>query len=94
MNKLIKNVGKEWVWFADYAFPYSKWTIICEEGRICEVGMGISFRGRPRGFKEKFSKITTVTTIGLGAIKVRTVDGLGDCKVSVEQGNHGYFPIY
>ncbi len=94
MSDVDKLVHNDWTWLADYGFPYSEWTIHCEEGRKCRVGMGVSIGGKPRGERITFENHKTFFTVGVGAIKVKVADGQGDCLIKLKQGKHGYFPLY
>ena len=79
-----KEVGNDWVWFSDYAFVYSKWTVGCQPGCTCKVGMGVKAFGKPRGERKTFTDVITVLTVGLGAIHVQKVEGASPtCKVVV-----------
>ena len=86
-------VGDGWTWLADYLFAKADWTLNCEPGRTCQVGMGIFFLGEPRGEKKRFTGHTDIWTLGIGAIHVRVVDGRGPCSVRLDLGKFGTLPI-
>jgi hypothetical protein len=92
-NPIERVVGDDWTWFEDYVFASAEWTINCPEGRTCQVGMGVMFRGEPRGEKLRFSGFREFTTIGVGAIHARVVDGKGPCPVRLDHGRVGLIPI-
>ena len=94
MEVATKNVGDDWTWFQDYGFAWAQWTVNCPAGRTCQVGMGVKVFGQPRGEKIRFSPTKEFTTIGIGAIHVRVVDGRGPCKVRLDRGKVGLIPIY
>ena len=84
-----KNVGDDWTWFADYGGAVSNWTVNCPASRNCEVGMGIMLFGKPRGEKIPFQGVKEFSTIGIGAIHVRVLDGKGSCPVRLDEGSVG-----
>lgn len=87
---IIKVINHDWTWLSEYIFAWAEWTIGCEDGRTCQVGMGIKAFGEPRGEKIRFGdKPINFTTIGIGSIHVRVVDGKGRCKVRLETGKVG-----
>lgn len=88
-----RNVGKKWTWMYEYAFLYSKWTVACPKGRKCQVGMGVSVKGTPRGEKIRFGPIKSFTTVGIGAIFVRAIDDKGPCEVHLYQGTYKLFTL-
>lgn len=79
-------IGSDWTWVTDYVYAYSRWTLSAEHGRDCEVGMGVKVLGRPRGQRKRFRDYVQFTTIGIGAVHVRTRDGRGPCMVQLDQG--------
>ncbi len=89
-----KYVEKDWKWFEDYGFVYAEWTVNCPADRTCQVGMGINAFGEPRGEKIRFSGYQEFTTIGIGSIHIRVVDGQESCKVRLDRGKVGLIPIY
>lgn len=88
-----KQVGDGWTWFEDYGYLWATWTLNCPPDRVCQVGMGIMAFGEPRGEKIRFSGAQKITTLGIGAIHVRVVDGKGSCLVRLDQGDVGLVPI-
>lgn len=88
-----KMVGNKWAWFDDYAFGSAKWTINCEPGRTIEVGTGVKIFGEPRGSKTRITTHGIITTLGLGAIHIKVVDGKGSCGVQVDLGEVGLISI-
>lgn len=86
-------VSDQWTWFTDYVFLWANWTVNCEAGRQCQVGMGIFTGGEPRGEKIRFGPHKQFTTVGVGAIHIRVVDGKGPCTVRLDQGKVGLIPI-
>lgn len=82
-----KVIGDKWSWLTDYVYAISKWTLHVEEGRIVEVGTGVSFRGRPLGARHRnVSRHKVFETWGVGAIHVRVKDGKGPCRIRLDQG--------
>ncbi len=92
---LVREVGDGWTWFEDYVFAWAEWTVNCPPDRTCQVGMGVKapWGGGPLGEKIRFSGAQTFTTVGLGAIHLRVVDGRGPCRVRLDRGNVGLVPI-
>lgn len=86
-------VSDEWTWLADYVLGWGTWTINCEAGRECDVGMGVFAFGRPWGEQKRCKTTTTIFTVGVGAIHVRVADGKGPCKVRVDRGDVGLIGI-
>lgn len=72
-----KTIGDDWRWFEDYALFYGTYVVVCEPGRLCEVGMGIKTNGKPRGEKIRFRGEKQIKVVGIGAIHIRVVDGKG-----------------
>jgi hypothetical protein len=91
---LEKSVGREWVWFTDYAYFYSDWTLNGESGCRFEAGFGIKAFGKPRGGIKPFTTYLFFTTWGIGAVHVRRIDGDEACRVWLEQGDAGAISIY
>jgi hypothetical protein len=75
------SADSDWKWCDNYIFLYAKYVVACEAGRVCEVGSGVSFKGKPRGSTKKFEGSTEATVIGIGALYVRAYDGKGPVKV-------------
>jgi hypothetical protein len=71
------DIDNDWVWAEDYIFAYAKYTVECEPGRVCQVGMGVSIYGEPRGEKIKFSGREEISVLGAGSLHFRTADGKG-----------------
>jgi len=92
MEIATKIAEENWTWFQDYAFFQAEWTVNSPD-RTCQVGMGMMLFGEPRGEKVRFSGFKEFTTVGMGAIHVRAVDGRGRCKVRLDQGKVGLIPI-
>lgn len=92
-GEMIRDVSADWTWLSDYVYLWSDWTLNCPADRTCQVGMGIFAFGEPRGEKIRFSGHQKITSIGVGAIHVRTVDGKGPCTVRLDQGDVGLIPI-
>jgi hypothetical protein len=92
-HPIIKNVSSDWTWMSDYVFAWAQWTVNCPTDRECQVGKGIKMFGEPRGEKIHFSGYCEFTTIGVGAIHVRTTDGKGPTSVRLDQGKVGLVPI-
>jgi len=90
----VRVVNNEWTWFTDYVYAYATWTLNAEAGCECEVGMGIKAFGKPRGEKRKFRDHVTFTTLGFGAIHVRTLKPHVECRVRLDQGDVGVVTIY
>ena len=88
-----KSVGTEWVWFTDYAFFRSEWTVNAEDGCELEVGSGVKIQGKPRGSVRRFSKHIVLTAWGVGAIHVRAVAGIAPCEVRVDMGDFDLLPV-
>lgn len=88
------DVGAGWVWFTDYVYWSAVWTLNSEGGRLVDVGIGISFRGKPRGKTRRFENYLVFKTYGIGAIHVRSLDGKGPCRVRLDQSEVGAIPIY
>ena len=82
-----KYVGTEWVWFTDYVYFLSEWTLEAESGCNLEVGVGVKFRGKPRGSITQFTGLYQFRTYGFGAIHVRAVSGRAPCLVRLGQGH-------
>jgi hypothetical protein len=90
---IVIEVSESWTWFEDYVYAWANWTINCPPDRQCQVGMGVFTLGEPRGEKIRFSGAREFTTVGLGSIHVRVVDGKGICKVRLDHGRVGLVPI-
>ena len=88
-----KSVANDWVWFEDYAFLYSEYTVFCEEGCECEVGMGMSFLGEPRGEKKRYSGRLNIFTIGAGAVHIRRASGNSECLAGLAPGENRVFSV-
>ena len=88
-----KLVGNGWTWFTDYAYAYSEWTLNAEPARQCEVGLGLKAFGKPLGQRKRFSGHVKVTSLGIGAVHARVVDGKGSCLVRLDQGDAGAISI-
>jgi hypothetical protein len=91
-----KTVGKQWVWFTDYAYLYSEWTFNVEGGCHVEVAGGMKIGGKPRGSNYIVfgGKHRVITTWGIGAIHVRTTTAFDACRVRMDQGDVGAITIY
>lgn len=89
----VKKVDDSWRWFEDYAWAYATYTIACEPGRECQVGMGIFAFGSPRGEKLRFTGEMEITVIGFGALHIRMVDGKGQGKAAFRLGTAKGFSI-
>ncbi len=86
MNVTYKIInGSEWQWAEDYIYAVATYIIFCPPDRCCQVGMGISTFGEPRGEKIRFSGVKEITVIGLGALHFRVDDGKGSCKIGFYQ---------
>ena len=79
-NVIEKKISDEWTWFLDYLFLYSKFTIFCEPGCQCKVGMGMKIFDEPRGERISFSSEIDIFTVGIGAIHVKSLSGKAECK--------------
>jgi hypothetical protein len=88
-----RQATNEWTWYSDYAYLWAKWTVTCEEGRQCQVGMGVFVAGEPRGEKIRFGPHKEFITVGIGSVHVRMVDGKGPCTVRLDEGAVGLIPI-
>lgn len=77
-----KHAGENWTWLDDYTFLSATYLVSCEPGRYCEVGSGISIGGSPLGGTTKINGTAEVQVFGVGALKVRAIDGLGKVKVA------------
>jgi len=93
-DKNERIVTRDWSWFTDYAYWKAEWTINVEAGHEVEVGVGVKFRGKPRGGRFKVSGHNEFTTRGLGAIHVRTTDPNDACTVRIDLGDAGVIPVY
>jgi len=91
---MTRNVGDTWTWLQDYIHLWGTFTVNCEPGRRCRVGMGIFFAGNPRGQQIDFESYVKIFTIGIGAVHVRVIDGKGPCTVQVDPGDVGLIPVY
>jgi len=89
-----KMVHKEWTWFTDYVYHTATWTVNAPPHRRLEVGMGIKAFGKPRGERRKFQHYLTFTTVGLGAVHVRVIDGDEPCLVELIQGDAKDVTLY
>lgn len=89
-----KQVGTDWVWFTDYAFLWSEWTLNAEAGCELEVGTGMKIAGKPRGSVRRFEQHIQIKAWGAGAIHVRAVGGRAPCMVRVDPGEAGVIGIY
>ena len=90
----VKEVADAWTWMSDYVYLWADWTLNCPPDRTCQVGMGVKVgNSDPLGEKIRFSGTYEFTTVGLGAIHVRTVDGKGPSKVRLDEGKVGLVPI-
>ena len=89
-----RMVTRDWTWFTDYGYFWSKWTINVEGGNEVEVGVGMKIGGKPRGGRFKVKGHYEFTTYGIGAIHVRTTDPLNACTVRVDQGEAGTIPVH
>ena len=81
-----RYVATEWVWFTDYVYLISEWTLEAESGCDLEVSVGVMFRGKPWGGITRFSGLYQFTIYGFGAIHVRAVAGRAPCLVRLSQG--------
>lgn len=90
----LKEVNVQWTWFTDYAYSTATWTLNAPDGRRLEVGMGIKAFGKPLGEHRKFQRHVVFTTVGIGSIHVRVLDGKGPCTVQLDQGDAGVIPVY
>jgi len=90
----VKPVGTDWVWFSDYAYFRSEWTVSAEDGCELEVGSGMRINGEPRGSARRFSRYIKFTAWGIGAIHVRAVAGMAPCLVRVDLGQFDLIPVY
>lgn len=79
-----KTIGDDWQWFEDYALFYGTYDVVCEPGRLCEVGMGVKANGKPRGEKIRFRGEMQIKVVGIGAIHIRVVDGKGPCTATMK----------
>ncbi|MCB0744793.1 MAG: hypothetical protein KDC67_12870, partial [Ignavibacteriae bacterium] len=73
MADVIQNIGSKWTKLTKYVFASARWTINSEQGRRCQVGTGIFWKGKPRGSKYKFTDHIEFTTIGVGNIMIRVI---------------------
>jgi hypothetical protein len=89
-----RAVGTDWVWFTDYAYLHSEWTLNAQAGCELEVGVGMKVRGKPRGAIRRFSGHITLTAWGIGAVHVRAMSGMAPCVVRVEQGVSAPIGVY
>jgi hypothetical protein len=89
-----RYVGVEWVWFTDYVYFSSEWTLDSEPGCRLEVGLGVKVRDSPLGGKMSFAAHLAFTTYGFGAIHVRAVSGDAPCLVKLRQGLASAVGVY
>lgn len=89
-----KLVGTEWVWFTDYAYLTSEWTLNAEEGCSLQVGTGMKIGGTPRGQVRTFAGHVKFTTWGIGAVHVRAIGGMAPCTVRIDQGSVQALGVY
>ncbi|MCE2660456.1 MAG: hypothetical protein LW854_19800 [Rubrivivax sp.] len=73
--------GPKWQWVETYVFAKATYIIACQPDRRCQVGMGVSLLGQPRGEKLRFSEEREITVLGAGALHFRVDDGRGPCRV-------------
>lgn len=73
--------GPKWQWAETYVFAKATYLIACPADRRCQVGLGVSLFGQPRGEKLRFSGQREITVLGAGALHFRVDDGVGPCKV-------------
>jgi hypothetical protein len=73
--------GPKWHWAETYVFAKATYLIACPADRRCQVGMGVSLFGQPRGEKLRFSGEREITVVGAGALHFRVDDGGGPCRV-------------
>ena len=78
-----KPVGNTWTWFEDYVRAYATYSVACEPGRECQVGMGIFAFGEPRGEKIHFTGEIDIAVIGAGSIHIRVTDGKGPARAAI-----------
>ena len=67
----------------DYAWRAATYVVACPKNRTCQVGMGPKLFGEARGERLRFSGELECRVIGLGAVHIRPVDGLGACQVGL-----------
>lgn len=84
---IVKDAaGSDWQWFEDYASFSSTYSVACNDGRSCQVGMGVFAFGAPRGEKIRFTGTREITTLGFGSIHIRMDDGKGPGKAAILPG--------
>lgn len=88
-----KTTSDDWTWFEDYVFAWATYVVACEPGRTCQVGMGISMFGEPRGEKLRFTGEREITVIGAGAIHMRPADGKGPVKAALAPKKSGLISV-
>lgn len=77
--------GPLWQWAEDYVYVTATYVVACPPDRRCQVGMGVSAFGKPRGEKVRFSGEKEITVIGVGALHFRVDDDKGSCKIGFAQ---------
>ena len=83
MGATYKTIdGPGWQWAEDYVFATANYVVACPPNRRCEVRMGISIFGKPRGEKVEFAGELEIMVVGAGALHFRIVDGQGPCAVA------------
>lgn len=88
-----KVTGNDWTWFEDYVFAWATYVVACEPGRTCQVGMGLSVWGEPRGEKIRFEGEREILVVGAGAIHIRPADGKGPVKAALAPKSAGLLSI-
>lgn len=88
-----KVTGNDWTWFEDYVFAWATYVVACEAERTCQVGMGLSVFGEPRGEKIRFSGEREILVVGAGAIHIRPADGKGPVKAALAPKSAGLISL-
>jgi hypothetical protein len=88
-----KVAGNDWTWFEDYVYAWATYVVACEPGRTCQVGMGLSLWGEPRGEKIRFDGEREILVVGAGAIYIRAADGKGPVKAALAPKSAGLLSI-
>lgn len=90
---LCREIGQDWVWFEDHAALYVRYGIAGPDGRVYQIGTGLSVSGSPLGRRTVKSGRSEVVAIGVGALHIRRRDDGPDFIVCASGLGLGHIPV-